>query len=712
MRRSTRTSSCENSEFGSGVIRLRRALSIGSVAVLVLAACGGPVEDAAAPTPAPPTPMYGTWGVDVTHMDPTIRPGDDFFDYCLGSWLSTAEIAPDQRFTGVELEMRERTVAELREIVERDPSEAGDDAEITTKIHDFYLSYMDEATLDEVGTKPLRDELRMVDSAMDKEGLVPALAALDRANAVTPFPMNVEAHPFEPQRYLVGMYQGALSSGARGFYLTQLGTEAEPTSARLAMTAHIETLLSLAGYSDVTRQAQRIIDLETRLAEIHVDTDDLDDLTRTANVMPRAKAERLAAGAPLGALFDAHGLPAEFEVQLYYPDVIVNTARLFASVPLETWKSYFRFAFLDVYAPYLSAAFAEEDFDYYQRQVSGIQQPPPRWYRAVRFVSDALGEAVGRAYVERTFSPDTRRQVTDILESFRAVFESRIDASTMFARSTRERAKRKLSDMTFKVGHPDRWETYDSVVVSPGDLVGNIRNINDFYWIDMIDAFDEPPDREIWHYLPHEINAENDRVFNAITFPAAVLQAPNFDPAADPAARYGWLAGGAFLGHEMAHGFDELGRHFDEFGAQLDWWTDADVARYERESAKLVEQFDGYEVVPGYYVDGHQTLVENVADLVGLQIAYDAYRASLGGEEAPVIDGFTGDQRFFIAYAAASRALVRDGRMRELLDIDTHSPDRFRVNGVVRNMDAWYDAFDVKEGDELYLAPDERVRIW
>jgi putative endopeptidase len=474
--------------------------------------------------------------------------------------------------------------------------------------------------------------------------------------------------------------------------------------------AHVENTLKLAGYPDARAQAELILALETKMAEVQWPLEEARNKTTTSNVMSRAEVEKLAAGAPFAAILDRQKYPTNGDYQVGMPDVLTKTAKLFAAEPLEAWKAYLRYHLLAHYGNYLAKPFSDEMFNFYSRELSGRQERQPRWKEGVRLVSGKLGDALGELYVAEKFSAATRDEALTLVDNIRKAYAARIDSADWMAPETKAAAQAKLAALVPKIGYPDKWRNFDSVTVSDTDLLANVKNAEAWWDNDALSKLGKPIDRVEWGMSPQTNNAYYSSTLNDIVFTAAILQPPHFDAAADPAANYGAI--GATIGHEMSHAFDDQGRKTDSTGALRDWWTPEDAKRYDDEAAKLTDQFNAYEPLPGIHINGEATLGENIADLAGLRVAYDAYKLSLDGEEAPVIGGLTGDQRFFIAYAANWKALYREELLRNLLLTDVHSPDEYRVNGIVRNMDEWYDAFDVKEGDALYLEPENRVRIW
>ncbi|BDE12919.1 MULTISPECIES: M13 family metallopeptidase [Mycobacterium] len=678
-----------------------RTAAVPLAAALVFVGCSHKTEQ-------PPKPKVGSWGVDMTQMDTSVRPGNDFFAYAVGSWVKNAKIPADKVCAGVNLDIQNQLNADLRAIVEGAAAKHAPAGDIAQQIGDLFASYMDEATLNKNGVEPVRPLLASIDAVNDRVALNGVLVSFNGKTRVDdPFPVSVDIDPNNPTRYLPNIWQGGLSLGDRGYYVN---TDPESVELRNKFVAHVARLLGLAGYTDSQQQAERLLALETKLAQVQLPREDARNVDKTNNIMPRADVEQLGQGAPLHDMFEALKLPANIDFRVGMPDVLRQTAQLFATEPLDSWQAYMRYQVLDAYGGDLSTPFADELFDFYGRTMGGAEERAPRVERGVTRVSNGLGDPVGELYVGAHFSQQTRDKARALVENLRKAYSQRIDAASWMAPETKKEAQAKLAALVAKIGYPDHWKFYASVKISAADLIGNDNALAVWSWNDDVSKLPKPIDRTEWDMTPQTNNAYYSPRLNDIVFPAAILQPPNFDPAADPAANYGAI--GATIGHEMSHAFDDQGRKSDGTGMQRDWWTPADAERYVRESNKLVAQFNGYEPLPGNHINGAVTLGENTADLAGLRIAYDAYKLSLGGKEAPKIDGLTGDQRFFLAFAASWREICRPESERNQLLSDVHSPAKFRVNGIVRNMDEWYAAFNVQPGDALYLKPEDRVRVW
>jgi len=678
-----------------------RTVAVSLATGLVLVGCDRPAQQ-------PAKPKVGAWGVDLADMESSVRPGNDFFDYVVGTWLKNAKIPPDRVCAGVNLDIQNQLDADLKAIVQGATAKRASAGEISQQIGGLYASYMDEALLNKKGVEPVRPLLSSIDAINDRPGLNTVLVSFNGKTRVDdPFPVSVDIDPNNPTRYIPRIWQGGLSLGDRSHYVN---ADPESVELRSKFVAHVANLLGLAGYADSQQQAEQLLALETKLAEVQLPRELARNVEQTDNIMPRAEVEQLGQGAPLREMFDGLKLPATTDFQVGMPDVLRKTAGLFATEPLDAWKVYMRYHVLHSYGSELSTPFADELFDFYGRTMAGAQERAPRDKRGVSRVSNELGDPVGELYVGAHFSQQTRDRARALVENLRKAYSKRIDGASWMAPETKKEAQAKLAALVAKVGYPDKWKSYATVKIDARDLVGNENNLAMWSWNDDVSKLGKPIDRAEWDMTPQTNNAYYSPRLNDIVFPAAILQPPNFDPAADPAANYGAI--GATIGHEMSHAFDDQGRKSDGTGVQRDWWTPADAERYVRESDKLVEQFNGYEPLPGNRINGKLTVGENIADLAGLRIAYDAYRLSLGGKEAPVIGGLTGDQRFFIAFAASWKEVCRPQTVRNRLLTDVHSPAKFRVNGIVRNMDEWYAAFNVQPGDSLFLKPEDRVRVW
>jgi putative endopeptidase len=649
---------------------------------------------------------YGKFGIDTTTIDPAVKPGDDFFKYVEGKWLATAQIPADRTFTGNDLTIDDVLKARLRGIVE----EAAAKPERTAneqKIGDFYTSFMDEAAIEAKGLEPVKADLDAIAGISDRSALASHIGGFTPRGITTPIGGYVDIDMKNPDRYLFRFGQDGLSFGEREYYVKD---EAQFVDLREKLRAHIEKMLSLAGFADAKAQAEKVVALETEIAKVHWPLEKARDDELTYNLWKRADLDSKAAGIDWHLLLSKNGLDGQGEVWVAQPDTLAAVAKLIAEAPLDQWQAYLRYQLLAAYGPYLPKPFADEHFAFYNTIMRGQEEQLPRWKRALNLLNGGIGEAIGETYVAKYFPASSKADMQKMVETFRTALGALIDRAIWMSDTTKTEAKAKLSGFNAKLGYPDKWKDYSKLTIARDDLVGNVRRATEWAWNYDINKLGKPIDKAEWFMVPQENNAYYYTQLNEIVFPAGILQAPYYDPAADAAVNYASI--GATIGHEMSHGFDDQGRKSDSKGVLRDWWTAEDAARYTAEAQKLVSQYGAFEPVRGLKINGQQTLGENIGDLAGLIIAYEAWKLSLGGAEAPVIDGLTGDQRFFLAYAQSWRTLYREERLRDLLLSDVHAPAEARVNGVVRNVDAWYTAFNVQPGDKLYLPPEQRSRPW
>ncbi|MBS0333600.1 MAG: M13 family metallopeptidase [Proteobacteria bacterium] len=656
---------------------------------------------------APAKPVIGDWGFDVDGMDQTVRPGDDFFRFANGAWLRDTTIPPDRPSWGPFFALRAKAEADVRAILDdlaRRPQPPGSS---DRKIADFYGAYLDMGAIEKAGLDPIRPELAGIARAASHEDIARLTARVD-LNAGGPFSIDIWADDRNPDRYSVNISQGGLGLPGRDYYL-----KVEPSFAgtRAKYRTYIEAMLSLAAYPRPGETAAAILALETAMAALHWPADRKADRSLTYNPKTRAGLKALAPEFPWEDVLATLDIPPGQDLfGAKQPDAIQGLAKLFRATPLETWRGYLTFHYLDASADLLPRAFDDLAFDFNGRALSGQPRKRDRWKRGIAAVNAALGEAVGQLYVRRHFDPAAKTQMGALVATLREAYRSRIAEADWMAPETRRGALRKLDRLRVKIGYPDRWRDYTTLEVGPGDPVGNRARARLWDWRRRASRLGGPTDRDEWGMTPQTVNAYYNAFFNEIVFPAAILQPPYFDPAADAAVNYGGIGG--VIGHEMGHGFDDQGSKSDENGVLRAWWMDEDVARFRARVGGLRAQYSAYEPLPGLRLDGAMTLGENIGDNSGLSIALDAYRIFLAGKSAPVIQGFSGEQRLFLSWAQTYREKVREAQLRQDVATDPHSPAEFRVNGVVRNIDAWYDAFAVRPGERLYLTPADRVRIW
>jgi endothelin-converting enzyme/putative endopeptidase len=673
--------------------------------IKVLALAAASLIAIAPATAAAAKPVYGAWGYDATAMDTGVKPGDDFFDYVNGAWSKRTDIAPDRTFVGIDSVLNDQIEKDVRAIVEdmaKDPTANG---KLGQQIGDLYASWMDEATVEKLGTQPLEPYLKRIAAVKTRGELVDLFA---EPGFDSPVDLLIVPDFKNPARYAAYASQGGLGMPNRDYYLLK-GEKYD--AYRKAYRDYIIHIEKLAGISDPEARADRIIALETQIAKLHWTPEQSRDVEKIYNPMTRAQLRTFAPQLQWDRALTKVGLAKVDKIVVAEKSAIAGEARLFASVPLETWKDWTAFHFVSENAQYLPKAFDDAKFDFYSKTLRDVPSQRARWKRGVDMVNGALGEGVGQIYVQRHYPPESDRQMHELIDNILAALKDKIENNAWMDAPTKAKALQKLATFDPRIGHPVKYIDYSSLEVKRGDLFGNAIRSDDFEWKLLLSRFPKPVDRSLWDMLPQTNNAYYDPTQNQITFPAAILQPPYFDPKADPASNYGSI--GATIGHEIGHGFDDQGRKFDAHGKLADWWTPATAKLYTAKATRLVGQYNGYEPIPGVHIKGELTLGENLGDLGGLEVAYAAYRKYVAQHgEPPVIDGLTGDQRFFIAYGYSWETKQREGALRAQLLTNEHSPAKYRVNGVVRNVDAWYKAFNVQPGDKMYLPPEQRVHVW
>ena len=656
-------------------------------------------------------------GIKLDETDPAIRPQDDLFRHVNGKWLARTEIPADKARYGSFLILREEAETAVREIIEG-ATDAPEGAE-ERKFGDVYASFMDEDRIEKLGAAPIASQLALADDVSSIPELLSTVGRLERHGLSGFYQLFVDNDPGNPERYLVFVEQAGISLPDESYY-----REEKFASVRESYVAHIQRMFELAGFQDAPERAQRVFDLETAVASHHWDNVASRDSEKTYNLYTWANAAALFAQGDIGSgvtaaasLDDwdkALGAPdgALAEVVLRQPSFTGGVSSLLTEDRLESWKDWLAWQVIHGAAPYLSGDFVEENFDFYGRTLTGTPQMRDRWKRAVSLVEGAMGEAVGRIYVEKHFPPVAKERMDVLVANLIEAYRQSIRTLEWMGEDTRNRALDKLEKFTPKIGFPVKWRDYSSLVIDPTDLFANVKATSLFEFNRELGKIGKPLDRDEWFMTPQTINAYYNPGFNEIVFPAAILQYPFFDAARDDAANYGAI--GAVIGHEIGHGFDDQGSKYDGDGRLTDWWTSADRAAFEERTASLIQQYNALAPaqVPEHHVNGALTIGENIGDLGGLAIAWKAYLISLGGQEPPVIDGLTGAQRFFLSWAQAWQEKGRDEEVIRLLAIDPHSPNEFRCNQIVRNIAEFYETFAVSEGDALWLDPSERVSIW
>jgi putative endopeptidase len=672
---------------------------------LALIACGPAPPKG--PLPAAPSAQaqIPPWGLDLSARDPKVRPGDDFYRYADGHWLDTHKIPADRTRWGSFDELDERASAQVLEVVHALPLDAPEGSN-AQKVGDYYRAFVDIAAIDAKGIVPARAGIDAISRARNHHELTRLMGRSDLA-LLAPLRLSITPDQKDPDRYAVIIAQSGLGLPDRDYYLKP---DAVYATMREKYRAHIARMLTLIGEPNPAEEAQGILEVETHIAQLQWPAAKRRERDLTYNPRTRTELERMVPGFYWETLLATAGVDAQPQFIVRELDAVQGLGKLFLDVPVDTWRPYFKYHYLVSNAAVLPQALDDEVFDFYGRTLNGQQAQRPRDKRAVRALDADLGEAVGALYVERFFPPSSKAQVQQLVEYLRASYAARIQALAWMTPATKKAALEKLAAFHPKLGYPDKWRDYTALSIVRGDAFGNSARAGMFEWQRQVKRLGGPTDRAEWGMTPQTINAYYNPTFNEVVFPAAILQPPFFDPHADAAVNYGGI--GAVIGHEMGHGFDDQGSKSDAHGVLRTWWEPADTAAFAERTGALATQYDGYRVLPGLNVNGRLTLGENIGDLGGVSVAYEAYHRSLNGRAPPVRDGLSGDQRFFLAYAQVWCVLDTDERIRRQVLSDPHSPGRFRVNGVVRNVDAWYDAFGVMPTDKLYLAPAERVHIW
>jgi putative endopeptidase len=648
----------------------------------------------------------GTFGVDTAGMDKAVKPGDDFYKFVNGAWDKTTPIPADRSSWGGFAVLRDlsdtRTKAIIEEVskLQNAPGSAGQ------KVGDFYASFMDEATIEAKGIAPIRPMLAAVDAIKTPADLARAFGAANRMAISVPIGMGVELDLKDNTVYSGYLGQGGLGLPDRDYYLEDKASFVE---IRAKYVKHIGNMLKLAGIADADAKAQRIYDLEKKIATTHWSQAESRQIDKLYNPVAATELGAKMPGFDWALFLKTVGIGDLKTVIATQPSALQGAAKLVSSEPIETWKDYLTFKIIKDAAPFLSKAFVDEDFAFDGPILSGTPQNKERWKRGVDVINETLGEAVGEIYVARYFPPEAKAKADELVKNITKAMDARLQKLEWMSPETKVKARAKLAAFTPKIGYPDKWRDYSALKIEKGDVFGNAIRATEFEYNRQLAKIGKPVDRSEWFMTPQTVNAYANPLMNEIVFPAAILQPPFFDPNADPAVNYGGI--GSVIGHEISHHFDDQGRKFDPQGKLSDWWTAEDVKRFETYTAKVVKQYGAYEPLPGSKVNGELTLGENMADLAGVNIAYDAYKLSLGGKPTKVIDGYTGDQRFFLGFGQIWRTKYRDAALQQRLTTDPHTPGNYRAY-VVRNLDVWYNAFPSKPGEKFYLPPAERIRIW
>ncbi len=689
-----------------------KRILLSAAAALALTAAAGAFALAqaadAAPAAAPaadPTvaPRMGPWGFDMSGMDRKVAPGENFVRFAGGTYLEKLEIPADRTSWGSFNALAELSNARTQAIIDR-ASATKDATGEAQQIGALYNSFMDEARLEALGAKPLAADFARIKGATTREAQAELMGRSQGAFGASFFGAYIWQDAKAPTQYAAYVSQGGLGLPDRDYYL-----DAKFADKKAAYRAHVAKVLTLAGWPDASRSADAILALETSIAEASWTKVEQRDADKTYNPRTIAELEAMAPGFPWKAWARGANLTSG-KLVVGEPTAFTKIAAIYGRTPVPVLQAWQAFHTADQASPYLSKAFADANFEFYGKTLSGQPQQRARAKRGSGLVGNNLGEAVGKLYVAAYFPAASKAKMEKLVDDLLVAMKGRIEKLDWMSAETKASAQKKLATFTVKIGYPDKWRDYSALTIKADDLYGNMERINTFNWAYETAKLGKPVDRAEWGMFPQTVNAYYNPTLNEIVFPAAILQPPFFDPDADPAINYGGI--GAVIGHEISHGFDDQGAKYDADGALRDWWQAVDTEQFQGRTKKLGAMYSAYEPLPGIFVNGDLTMGENIGDLGGLLIALDAYHLSLGGKPAPIIDGFTGDQRFFLGFAQIWRAKYRDDAIKQQVVSDPHSPDYFRTYGTVRNIDAWFDAFGVKEGDAMYVKPSDRVRIW
>ncbi|MBC6980217.1 M13 family metallopeptidase [Caulobacter sp. 17J80-11] len=670
----------------------------------------GVAADAAAPAGSGWTsteaPKYGTWGFDTAGMDTSVKPGDSFFRYANGKAMDALVIPSDRsRYGSFDL-LRELSDNRLRVLVEK-ASASGAAADTDQgKIGALYNSYMDEARIQQLDAAPLAKDLNAIRAIKTKADMARSMGATNGVFGASFFNAYVDADGKNPTMNALYLFQGGLGLPDRDYYLKDTFADK-----KTAYEAYVARMLRQVGWENSTQAAKDIVALETKIAEVSWSRIDRRDDDKTYNPMTVAQLEKYAPGFAWREYLKAASLQKADRAIVSENTAFPKIAKIFADTPIETLRAWQAFHTVDQAAPYLSKRFSDAQWEFRSHTMSGAPQQRARAKRGVSFAEGAMGEALGREYVAEYFPPESKAKMEKLVGDLRSALRTRIETKLAWmSPETKAQALAKLDKFGVKIGYPSKWRDYSGLTVDGSDLYGNVVRSGKFEWAYNVERLGKPVDKEEWGMTPQTVNAYYSSTRNEIVFPAAILQPPFFDPNADMAVNYGGIGG--VIGHEIGHGFDDQGRKSDGDGALRDWWTAEDAAKFKAQTDRFGAQYDSYEPIPGSHVQGGLTMGENIGDLAGITLALDAYHVSLNGAESPVLDGITGDQRVFLGWAQVWRGKYRDDAMKQQVVSDPHSPPEFRVIGPMRNIDAWYDAFGVKEGEKYYVKPEDRVRIW
>jgi putative endopeptidase len=688
------------------------AVAIAALAIVSLSAQEATTAPAAATkqTSASSTTAqrFGTWGVDLAGMDPSVKPGDDFFRYVNGKWAASTQIPADKTSIGSFVLLRDLSDARVRAILDRWAADkklkAGSDE---AKVAALYRTFLDDATIEKLDAKPIQPQLDAVKKAKTHDDMARIMARTQTAFGRSFIGAGVSDDAKNPEVYALYVSQSGLGLPDREFYLRD---NFKPQKERYQQ--YVADMLRLIGWDEPEKNAGDIVAMETKIADAHWSRAESRNRDKTYNPMTIAELEQNAPGFPWTVMFKEAGLEKADRAIVRQNTALPKLAKIFADTPVATLQAWEAFQIADDAAPLLSKRFVDANWEFRSKFLNGAQEQRPRWKRAIGSAEGAMGEAIGRTYVAEYFPPESKAKMEQLVADLRTAMKGRIENLTWMGPETKARALEKLAKFGVKIGYPSKWRDYSKLEVREGDLVGNTQRAAKFEWERDVNRIGKKVDDAEWGMTPQTVNAYYASTKNEIVFPAAILQPPFFDPKADMAVNYGAIGG--VIGHEITHGFDDQGRKSDGEGMLRDWWTAEDAAKFEAQTARLGAQYESVALqqLPGLHITGRLTMGENIGDLGGILLALDAYKTSLHGQPAPVVDGFTGTQRVFLGWGQVWRSLMRDDALRQLIISDPHSPGMVRAFAPLRNVDAWYDAFGIKEGDAEYVKPEDRVRIW
>ncbi|TKB50631.1 peptidase M13 [Ferrimonas sediminicola] len=682
---------------------------IGGLCASALLVAGCAQNEASQPTPvAQAVQKQLTSGIEFQNFDNSVRPQDDFYSYVNGTWMKTTEVPADRTSSGAFYDLREKARDDVKVIIEelaaKPGLKAGSDEQ---KVGDLYRSFMDTDTIESLGLSPLEPEMDKIAKISSRNDVVAYFAHSQMIGAGTPMAFYINVDAKNSERYATHIWQAGLSLPDRDYYFND---GERFVKIREGFLGHMEKMFAMAGVANPAEAAKTVMAIETALAEGHWTRVESRDSEKRYNKYQVEDLPKLAANIDWQGYLKVIGGDKQSDIIINQPSYIETLDQVLADNSVEAWKTYLNWHLLTSYASLLPKQFDDENFDFFSRQLNGQEVQKERWKRAVSLVSGSLGEVVGKVYVEKHFPPEAKARMKELVENLRKAYGASIDELEWMSPETKVKAKEKLAAFTPKIGYPDQWEDYSALEIKSDDLIGNSIRSSLVAHNKDLEKLGGPIRRYEWHMTPQTVNAYYSPVMNEIVFPAAILQPPFFNMEADDAVNYGGI--GAVIGHEMGHGFDDQGARYDKDGNLKNWWTESDLEAFQKRGGALVAQYDGYQVFDDLNVNGKLTLGENIGDLSGATIAYKAYKMSLEGKEAPVMDGLTGDQRFFIGWGQIWRGKYKEQALRNRVATDPHSPSQFRANGPLSNMDEFYKYFDVKEGDAMYLPPEKRVKIW